>query len=180
MTKYAALLRGINVGGNKIVKMSDLKSIFEKLGFENVKTLLASGNVVFETSSNDSEKIREMIKTGLNKELGMNIGVIVRSVDEIQKLIDKNPFKEIKITPETRLYVTFLSEKTQTKLKIPYQTEDGQFRILSANGSEVCSVLIVSKDKRSVDLMKIIEMEFGKNVTTRNWNTVVKIASSGL
>src|SRR4051794_34349410 len=104
MTKFVALLRGINVGGNKMVKMDDLKKWFAALGFKNVKTILNSGNVLFESADDDEDAVVKNIADKLKTQLGHEIGVQVRSIEEIQKLADRNPFKKINVTPETRLY----------------------------------------------------------------------------
>lgn len=173
--KYAAFLRGINVGGNKKVPMAYLKKCLEKLGFKNVKTLLNSGNVVFETSKTKPEVLRKNIEAQIEKTFGFPSSTIIRSLEELQKLIDSDPFKGMKVTPATRLYITFLSEKPKTKLKIPYTSPDKNFKILRASNTEVCSWLVVTADRGSVDAMGMIEKEFGKNVTTRNWNTVEKM-----
>ena len=71
--------------------------------------------------------------------------------------------------------MTFLGDKPTSKLKIPYASPEKDFQILRVTAGEVCSFLVISAEKKSVDLMKIIEKEFGKNVTTRNWNTVLKL-----
>lgn len=172
--RYAAFLRGINVGGNKIVKMDELKKTFESLGFKNVKTVLASGNVVFESAGAPSTaKIGEK----LAKTFGHEIGTIVKSIDSLEEMNSQNPFKGITVTPETRLYVTFLSEKPKSKMKT-YESPGGEFRILRVSGSEIYSVAIASEAGRTVDLMSVIEKEFGKKVTTRNWNTIMRILKS--
>lgn len=175
MTKYVAMLRGINVGGNKKVKMDDLKHAFERGRFRKVRTILASGNVLFETDELDTQKIARSIEIVLKKELEMDIGTIVRPVDEIKGLIEKNPFRDIEVTPQTRLYVTFLSDEHKGKLKMLDETKDRWFTALSQSGTEVCSAITISKENGTVDLMKIIEKEFGKKITTRNWNTVLKM-----
>lgn len=174
--KYAAFLRGINVGGNKKVPMTELKKCLEKLGCKNVKTLLNSGNVVFETDKTKPDVLRKKIETQIEKTFGFTSSTIIRSIDELQKLIDSDPFKGIKVTPATRLYVTLLSEKPTTKLKLPYTSPDRNFKILQASDTEVCSWLVVTADRGSVDAMGILEKEYGKNVTTRNWNTVKKLS----
>ena len=173
---YVAFLRGINVGGNKLIKMEDLKRALVAMKFGNVKTLLASGNVIFETAKTKEATLAKTIAVALQDTFGSQIGVIVRSIDDIEKLIASNPFKGIKLTKETRLYVTFLPEKSKSSLKIPYSSPEKDLRILRATDTEVCSVLTLSPDRNSVDLMKIIEKEWGKNVTTRSWNTILKIA----
>lgn len=174
--KYAAFLRGINVGGNKKVPMTELKKCLEKLGFKNVKTLLNSGNVVFETDKTKPDVLRKKIEAELKRTFGFEVSTIIRSLDELQKLIDSDPFKGIKVTPATRLYITFLSEKPTTKLKLPYTSPDRNFKILQASNTEVYSWLVVTADRGSVDAMGILEKEYGKNVTTRNWNTVKKLS----
>ncbi len=141
MAKYAAFLRGINVGGNKPVSMESLKKAFESLGFRNVKTLLASGNVLFEARSANAGTLVKRIEEKLEQTFGHEIGTIVRTLEELQDLADLDPFKGIKVTPRTRLFVTFLSEKPKTSLKIPYESPDKSFRIIRLTNREVCSVL---------------------------------------
>lgn len=175
MTKFVALLRGINVGGNKMVKMDDLKKWFAALGFKNIKTILASGNVLFESGDNDEDALAKKIAEKLKAESGHAVGIQVRSIEEIQKLADRNPFKKIKVTLETRLYITFLPEKPKSKLKIPYVSPEKDFRILEVTNREICSVVDLNLGRGTVEAMGILEKEFGKNITTRNWNTVGKI-----
>jgi len=175
MIKYAAFLRGINVGGHKAVKMEELKKAFEALGFENVKTLLASGNVIFAAPSASESMLAKKIEEKLEQTFGHEIGVLIRKLEELQRLAEASPFAGIKVTPQTRLYVTFLAEKTKSSLKIPYESPDKNFKIIRATGSEVCSVLTLTPNSRTVDLMSILEKEFGRKVTTRNWNTINKI-----
>lgn len=174
--KYVAFLRGINVGGNMKVSMSELKKALTDAGFKDVKTLLNSGNVVFEAEGNGdhmSEKIASIIK----KAFGLTIHVIVRTQREIEALVVSEPFKHIKITPQIRLYATFMTKKSSSSLQIPYESEDTSFRILEITKNTIISALDISKRKGTTDVMKILEKEFGKQITTRNWNTVVKTAS---
>ena len=173
--EYAAFLRGINVGGNKKVPMSDLKKVLQSIGFSNVKTLLNSGNAIFEAEETGEEKMTKLLEQSLQKKFGFEVPVLIRTLEELNRLATKDPFKGIKITPETRLYVSFLSEKPQSKLTLPYQSPDKTYKILSASPREVCSVLTLSPNTQSTDLMSILEKEFGKKITTRNWNTITKI-----
>ena len=175
MPTYVALLRGINVGGNKKVPMADLKRFLEKSGYENVKTVLASGNVLFDAAATDIKKLRATIETLLEKKFGFPIPTILRKKDDLAKLVHSAPFKKIRVTPATRLYVTFLTDKRKATLKIPYESPEKDFRILTVSSTEVCSVLELNPNMRSVDSMQILEKEFGKNVTTRNWNTIEKL-----
>ena len=175
MTTYAAFLRGVNVGGHKPVSMEMLKITFESLRFNNVWTLLASGNVVFETPSTNTALLEKKIEDTLKKTFGHEIGVLVRSIEELERLSKSQPFKGIDVTSQTRLYVTFLSKKPLSSMKIPYVSPDKNFKILRASTREICCALIISQISRTVDLMSILEKEFGHNVTTRNWNTIVRL-----
>lgn len=175
--KFVALLLGINVGGNRKVPMGDLRKLFEKLKFTNVKTLLNSGNVVFESSESNKENLREKIEKALMSTCGFEVFVIVLSHKEIQKLVDEDPFKNIKITPNTRLYVTFLSEKPTTNLKISYESPKQDFKIIRVTDNAVISVLELSEKDKTTDAMKVLNKICGKKITTRNWNTVKKIAA---
>ena len=173
--KYVAFLRGINVGGNKMVKMDDLKKAFESLGFENVRTLLASGNVVFETTREDVAALTKEIEGKLEKIFGFPITGMLRTSEEIHALMVADPFKHVRITPRTRLLVSFLAEEHKSTLKTPYMSPDRKFNILHIYSREVCSTFELAEQGGTPELMKILEQEFGKKVTTRTWNTVNKI-----
>lgn len=178
MAEYVAFLRGINVGGHKKVVMEDLRQAFAGWGFQNVKTVLASGNVVFQSPMTSPGGLVPTIQDKIKETFGLEVSVILRTLPEIQGLVNASPFKEITVTPQTRLYVTLLSEKPESALKIPYESPEKDFQILRVSNSEVCSVLTLAPNSRTVDYMSILEKEFGKNITTRNWNTIVKIAKS--
>lgn len=169
-------LRGINVGAKTKVPMRDLKKALEDLGFTDVKTLLNSGNVVFSSTKKGLEVLTQQIEQKLENVFKFKIRVMVRTSDEIHSLVVSEPFKNIPVTPETRLYITFRADEAKSNLKIPYESPEKDFRILAVSKEEICSVLILSPKSGTVDLMSFIEKEFGKNVTTRNWNTVVKLA----
>ena len=174
--RYVAFLRGINVGGHVPIRMADLQAAFAGMGFREVRTVLASGNVIFNSERSDQKALLKEIGSGLRKTFNISIGVLLRGLDELEKLRSSEPFKGIKLTPGIRLYVTFLSgEANPRTIIIPYSSPEGDFRILQASGGEVFSVVDLAKGKGTPEAMNIIEKEFGANVTTRNWNTVLKI-----
>lgn len=173
MNRYVALLRGINVGG-KTVKMDALKKAFESLGCQNVRTLLASGNVVFSATETDEKKLHTLTEEKLQEEFGFEIAIILRPLEYIQELVTSEPFKKIAVDRQTRLYVSFLAPKTRSQLTIPYQSADKSFQIISMTKDELFSVLHVGA--KTTDAMTFLDKKFGKKITTRNWNTVVKIA----
>jgi uncharacterized protein (DUF1697 family) len=150
--KYIAFLRGINVGGHQ-VKMAELKKVLEDFGLENVKTLIASGNVTFETSEQNEDTLSEKIENVLKKKWNFNIPVILRTFDEIAAIVRSEPFKKTNITKNTRLYVTFLKSPRR----------------------ELFTAIELSEKSKTVDLMSTLEKEHGKQLTTRNWNTIMKL-----
>lgn len=173
--QYIAFLRGINVGGRALVRMAALKNAFEEMGFKNVRTLLASGNVLFESGRTDKKAISGEIGSGLKKLLRKDIGVVLRSRSELEKIQAADPFRGIAVTPSIRFYVTFIGEISGPRsLAIPYSSPQGDFRILRATATEVFSVLDLARGKGTPEAMNVIEKEYGANVTTRNWNTVLK------
>ncbi len=168
MPRFVAFLRGINVGGNKKVEMAKLKTVMEKAGFAEVKTLLNTGNVIFEAPK-ASEAALEAL---LEKAFGFAIPVILRPASAIEALAKVDPFKDITVNENTRLYITFLSEKP--KSKTPPAT-DRVFRIVKVTDGEVVSVLQLDTKNRTPEAMAVLEKTYGKKVTTRNWNTVLKL-----
>jgi uncharacterized protein (DUF1697 family) len=174
--RYVAFLRGINVGKRR-VKNDALAKAFNDLGFENVKVLIASGNVLFDAPQQDELKLTKTVEDALEQALGFEVNVMLRSTPEIQAMLALDPFKGIEVTKQTRRYVTLLATKTASTLKLPHASEDGNFRILSRSDREVYSVLTLSDAGRSVDLMAVLEKEYGKRVTTRNWNTIEKLTA---
>lgn len=177
MDRFAAFLRGINVGGNKTIKMEELKETFEKLSFKNVKTVLNSGNVLFDSAEKDQSKLEIKIEKAILKYFGLTSSVVVRPMAYLKEIFEAEPFKLIKVTPQTRLYISFLKDDVKSKLKIPYASADKSIRILRVKDKSIFSVLALTPDCGSVDLMSMLEKEFGKNITTRNWNTVERLVS---
>lgn len=175
MQTYVAFQLGINLG-KRTVKMAELKKAMEDAGYKNVRTLLASGNVIFEAPQQNDKSLTKKLDDLMTKQFGFEIKNIVRSMDEIIDLIKRDPFSGITVTPMTRLYVTFLSEPKKPSFTIPYETPEKDYKILSVTPKEVISVLTLSEGRRTPDAMNMLVREFGRNITTRNWNTVQKIA----
>ena len=171
MDKYIAFLRGINVGGNKRVPMKELRKILEKHGYLNVKTLLATGNVVFEVDTTQLENFSNI----LEKEFGFKIDSIILPFATITTLIESDPFKNIMITPKMKLYVSFYNEIKPSTLVLPNSTENESIRILK--NSEIAIFGLVNlENSGTVEYMKILDKEYGKNLTTRNFDTIKKLS----
>jgi len=114
MAEYVAFLRGINVRGNNKTGIEELRQMFVSLGFASVKTVLASGNVIFETQETKTG-LAQAIEQKISKSFGIDGSVILRTVDDIEALVGADPFKNIKVTPQTKLYVTFLADRPKSK-----------------------------------------------------------------
>ncbi len=175
--RYAAFLRGINVGGSNVIRMADLRKALEAVGCLDVATVLASGNVVFASPDADEAGARERVERALEAVSGRRIAALVRTLEHLRALVARDPFRAVEVTPETRLYVSFLAEPRATGLTIPYSTADGAFTLLELTDTELLSVVVLKDGVGTLDAMGIIEKEFGKEVTMRNWNTVQKVVA---
>ena len=174
--QYIAFLRAINIGGHGLITMTNLKKTFEKMGFKHVRTVLASGNVVFGSDHTDEASLTRDIESGIKAAFNKEIPVILRSLEDLKKLQSSEPFKGIAVTKYIRLYVTFLSEKSRPgTIAIPYTSPQKEFSILHETPREIFSVIDLSRGKGTTDLMNMLGKEYGSQITTRNWNTISKV-----
>ena len=172
--KYVAFLRGINVGGHHKVPMADLKKELQKLELENIVTLLNSGNIIFDSSSESISMLEKKVSEHLKKSFGFSIPTIIRKSELIYELLNKNPFKDVKLTKDIRLYVSFLRKNDKTNLKLPWKSSDNSYIIIGKNDQTILSVLDLSISK-TPKAMGALEKYFGKDITTRNWKTIERI-----
>lgn len=171
--KYAALLRGIGPT-NPNMRNEKLREAFERLGFENVQTVISTGNVLFESPSRGAKRLEATIEEAIQQHLGFTSTTIVRSHQQLKRLIGENPFGRIEDTPTTRLNVTFLKERQESDLRFPYRAEQKGYSVIGMHGREVFSVVDLTGATTS-DLMAWLEKQFGKAITTRTWKTVGRI-----
>jgi len=157
------------------LKMPALKEALEVAGFSEVKTLLSSGNVVFSGRNATEPAVERKVEAAIEKQVGKRFGAIVRSIEHLQGLLDADPFKAFRLPSNVKRVVTFLRTAPKVKLALPIE-RDGA-RILKLHGRELLSAYVVS-DKGPV-FMAIIEKACGKDITTRTWDTVQKIARAG-
>lgn len=172
--RYVAFLRGINVGGHHKVPMAELRKEMENLKLENVVTLLNSGNIIFETMTDDLEHLAKTISEHLEKVFGFPIPTILRTSEMIYGLIKKNPFKDVMPSKDNQLYVSFLRKETETNLKLPWSNFDDSYKIICNTDKTILSVVDVSITKIPKE-METLEKYFGTDITTRNWNTIKRI-----
>jgi uncharacterized protein (DUF1697 family) len=172
MTQYVAFPRGINAG--RPMKMAELREAFESLGYERVRTVLASGNVLFETKRTAEATLIRDVEKALSAAFGARIPVAVRTRTELERLADAKPFAKVEAGPTTRPFVTFLKKRPQ-KRKLP---QGKGYEVLGILDRDVYSVVDLS-GASSPDLMRVLDKEFGNEVTTRSWNTVERVLRAG-
>ncbi|RKS53302.1 uncharacterized protein (DUF1697 family) [Gillisia mitskevichiae] len=173
--KYVLFLRGINVGGHHKVPMQDLREELEQSGFEKVETILNSGNIIFNTASTDLKSLEILISEKLENAFGFPIPTIVRKEKTIKQLFDDAPFQKEEITKDIRLYVSFLKNGTIPNIDLPWRSSDNSFRILEIKDRVVISILDLNVSK-TPKAMNALETFFGSEITTRNWNTIERVA----
>jgi uncharacterized protein (DUF1697 family) len=172
--RWAALLKGINIGGKKI-PMAELKALIEGMGYRDVKTLLASGNVVFTSEEKDAPVLEKKIEAALEK-YGLKTDVILRNGAEVARAIKHNPFPDAAKDHPNHLVISFHRDAVPDGLigKIP-EIYDGPER-LEANGRDL--YIDFPEDIGHSKLQPAMaKLKFPKVATMRNWNTVVKLAA---
>ncbi|MBT8179576.1 MAG: DUF1697 domain-containing protein [Eudoraea sp.] len=172
--KYVAFLRGINVGGHHKVPMSLLREEMEKLDFKSVVTLLNSGNILFDAVSDDLENLEKRVSEHLETVFGFPIPTIICRSETIYSLLEKNPFKDIAVTKNIRLYISFLKKKNEMDLKLPWTSDDGSYKIIAKTDNTILSVLDLSVTN-TPQAMDILRRRYGSDITTRNWNTIKRL-----
>lgn len=170
MRRYAAFLRGVSPMN---AKMPELKRCFESAGFAEVKTVLSSGNVVFSAPASSAAALERKIETAMEKQLGHAFFTIVRPVDALRKILASDPYGAFRLRPGTKRVVTFLHDDAPAMLELPIELYGA--RILSVDGGEVFSAYVPGP--RGPVFMTLIEKTFGRDVTTRTWDTVKKVAA---
>jgi uncharacterized protein (DUF1697 family) len=151
MATYVALLRGV-MPMNPNMKSERLRKVFESLGFECVETVIASGNVVFDSPSKNAAILETRIEEALPKQLGFKSTTIIRSRQELERLVKRNPFKDIRDEKPNYLIVTFFKDRRK----------------------ELCTV-VNRAHAGTPDFMRSLEKTHGKEMTTRTWKTVGRI-----
>ncbi|GMV59852.1 MAG: pyridoxamine 5'-phosphate oxidase [Betaproteobacteria bacterium] len=171
MPRYVAFLRGVNPMN---ANMAELKRCFENAGYANVRTVLASGNVVFDARAQAEDALARAIERALAQQLGRGFYTIVRPASTLRALIEANPYARFRLPANAKRVVTFLGEPHRTKLALPLESDGA--RILARTEREVFTAYV--PNPRGPVFMTLIERTFGKNVTTRTWETVQRCAAA--
>lgn len=170
MPRYVAFLRGVSPMN---AKMPELKRAFESAGFSNVKTVLSSGNVVFDARAKSDTALARQAEKAMEEHLDRTFLTIVRSSKALRELIDADPYAAFRLPAKSKHVVTFLREAPTAKLSLPIKFNDA--RILAVRGQEVLTSYVPSPG--SPEFMRLIEKTFGTEITTRTLDTVKKCAA---
>lgn len=171
MKTYISMLRGINVSGQKKIRMAELKSLYESLGMANVQTYLQSGNVVFDSPEPEPAKLTHIIEAQIGTTYGYHVPVLIRTGDDFRRIIGSKPFTKERSEDPSRVMVTFLFERpgqsNLNNLSVPendpceFVFEEQEIFLLCPDG--------YGKSKLSNNYF---EKKLGVVATTRNWKTV--------
>ena len=168
MQTYISMLRGINVSGQKKIRMADLKSLYESLGLANVQTYVQSGNVIFDSSEQDATKLRKAIEIQIEVTFGFSVPVLMRSADDFQRVIESHPFAQ---EDPARALVTFLyGRPNQSKwddLRL-YKDKVDQF----VSGEQEIFLYCPGGYGKTKLSNTFFEKKLDVIATTRNWKTV--------
>jgi uncharacterized protein (DUF1697 family) len=172
MARYVALLRGINLGANRRVPMAELRTLLEELGYEDVRTLLQSGNVGV-TSPKSGNAVREELEAAIADRFGVETDVVVRTRKELEALVEANPLGDVADDPK-RLQVWFLSGKPKAAAVRALEAADVAPEVVAVAGKEI-HVWHAGGIQRSPASKVLDRVELGVIGTARNWNTVEKL-----
>jgi uncharacterized protein (DUF1697 family) len=171
MARYAAFLRGVNPMN---CKMGELARAFEAAGFDDVRTVLASGNVVF-GASGPQRTLASRAEAAMQQHLGRSFMTLVRPLAALQALVEADPFAGHRLPAGAKRVVTFLTAAPRPAPQLPI-ARDGA-RILALDGLQAFSAYVPGP--KGPVFMALIERTFGRDVTTRTWETVRKICAAG-
>lgn len=176
MPKYVAFLRAINVGGHT-VKMDYLRTLFEALGFANVETFIASGNVIFDSPSKNTKALERKIERHLQEVLGYEVTTFIRSPAELKKIASYEPFSAAELAGAGHvLYVAFLSEtpgaEAQQKV-LSLATAVDDFHLSGRELYWLCRTKVSDSQVSGALLTRTL----GAQMTLRNSSTVKKLAA---
>jgi Uncharacterized protein conserved in bacteria len=173
-TFFIALLRGINVGGKNVIKMEQLKQVFDDMGFSDVRTYIQSGNVIFQTSESDKLKLTDRIETQLQNNFSAEIKTLVLTADDLAETVENAP-ENFGTEPERFRYdVWFLLPPTKVNDVVSNLDLREGVDFLQTGKNVIYTSRLTSQMGKSY-FSKIAQMQFYRNLTIRNWNTTTTL-----
>jgi len=174
MKTYIALLRGINVGGHRPLKMEKLRQMFTMMGFENVSTHIQSGNVVFDAFPEDQQELANQIKYQIDATFGYDVPVIIRTTDDLKRIFTEFPFEG---KEGWKGYISFLSNQPSRDQKKELQAQSSEIEKFSVHEKSVYSFVNKKAEEKPIFSNGFVEKQLGMSVTTRNLCTTQKIVA---
>jgi uncharacterized protein (DUF1697 family) len=156
------------------LKMADFKRCLETAGYDKVKTVLSSGNAAFDSSSKTAAVIERQIEATFAEQLGRSFYTIVRTVKQLQDMIESDPYSQFTLPSNAKRVVTFARRLPGLKSRLPIERDGAQ--ILSLREREAFSAYVPGP--KGPVFMELIKANFGSDVTTRTWDTVKKCAKA--
>jgi uncharacterized protein (DUF1697 family) len=176
MQTYVALLRGITPT-NPNMSNAKLRNVFESLGYSNVRSVISSGNILFDASALTPRDAEYSIEQALLEQLGLTKATtLIRDRAKLQELLDLNPFERAPHTSTTYTIVTFMKRPTEFGLEFPYRPDGKAYVILAAHGQHLFSIVDLTAAK-TPDLTSWLERKYGKDITTRTFKTIGRIVA---
>ena len=176
MTTHIALLRGVNVGGRQMVAMAELRDLLTELGFANVRSLLQSGNLVFKSKARTGEKLESFLEAAVEKRLGCRTDFFVRTAEEWEEVVARNPFRAEAKQDPGHLIVEFLKQAPEAKVVAALQAAITGRETIRAVGRQAY-IVYPGGVGRSRLTHVLVERKLGTRGTGRNWNTVMKLGA---
>ncbi len=170
MPVYISLLRGINVGGNKRIKMAELKDLYESLGLMGTQTLLQSGNAVFYTGVNDAAAVADRIETGIKARFGFESRIILRTVEAFRAVVEKHPYSPEQLKEPKKILVMFLRDVPDADAIAQLKTDHQGREEITIIGQEAYLFYTDGMGLSKLD-NNFIERRLKCSGTGRNWNT---------
>lgn len=174
MPLFISLLRGINVGGRKKIKMADLRDLYSELGFQNTRTLLQSGNVVFETSDTDLAAAGARIEAGIRDRFCFEARALLRTPSAFRATLADQPFSAEQLKRGSHAMIVFLSGAPSQRDVAALRESNPGREAISAAG-EALYVFYTDGVARSKLDTKRIESALGLVASARNWNTCQRL-----
>lgn len=171
MPEFISMIRGINVSGQKLIKMTELQKMFEVLKFKNVQTYIQSGNVLFDDKNKNTTMLAKKIEKKIHEHFGFDVAVLIMTTAQLKSVIDKNPFIKRKGMDEGKLYVTFLSGIPDSSLKNKMTEVDFSPEEFIIDNSIVYLYVPNGLGKAKLN-NNYFESKLKVKGTTRNWNTI--------
>lgn len=175
MIRYVAFLRGINVGGNKLIKMAELREVFARSGLKNVSTYIQSGNVIFDAKETEGNALVSKIERKIHQALGHEVTVILLTVVELEEAVKSDPFKSIKPGEDVVTFVTFMSSDPINPPALPFVITKENTDVLAIKNRAAFLVCRRKQNGLFSFPNAFFEKELGVSATTRNWTTVNKV-----